>query len=40
MKAPVDLQSDVGEVLVSEEQIQAKVRELGRGSASTTPGAS
>jgi hypoxanthine phosphoribosyltransferase len=29
MKAPVDLQSDVGEVLVSEEQIQAKVRELG-----------
>jgi hypoxanthine phosphoribosyltransferase len=29
MKAPVDLQSDVAEVLVSEEQIQAKVRELG-----------
>ena len=29
MKAPVDLTSDVGEVLVSEEQIQAKVRELG-----------
>jgi hypoxanthine phosphoribosyltransferase len=29
VKAPVDLQSDVGEVLVSEEQIQAKVRELG-----------
>jgi hypoxanthine phosphoribosyltransferase len=29
MKAPIDLQSDVGEVLVSEEQIQAKVRELG-----------
>jgi hypoxanthine phosphoribosyltransferase len=29
MKAPVDLQSDVAEVLVSEDQIQAKVRELG-----------
>jgi hypoxanthine phosphoribosyltransferase len=29
MTAPVDLQSDVAEVLVSEEQIQAKVRELG-----------
>ncbi|HLY15370.1 MAG TPA: hypoxanthine phosphoribosyltransferase [Candidatus Limnocylindrales bacterium] len=29
MKAPVDLQDDVAEVLVSEDQIQAKVRELG-----------
>jgi hypoxanthine phosphoribosyltransferase len=29
MKAPIDLQSDLAEVLVSEEQIQAKVRELG-----------
>ncbi len=29
MNSPVDLQSDVAEVLVSEEQIQAKVRELG-----------
>ena len=29
MKAPVDLQSAVAEVLVSEDQIQAKVRELG-----------
>ena len=29
MKAPVDLQGDVAEVLVSEDQIQAKVRELG-----------
>ena len=29
MNGPVDLQSDVAEVLVSEEQIQAKVRELG-----------
>ena len=29
MRAPVDLQSDLAEVLVSEEQIQAKVRELG-----------
>ena len=29
MRPPVDLTSDVGEVLVSEEQIQAKVRELG-----------
>jgi len=29
MKAPVDLQKDLAEVLVSEEQIQAKVRELG-----------
>jgi hypoxanthine phosphoribosyltransferase len=29
MKVPVDLQSDLAEVLVSEEQIQAKVRELG-----------
>lgn len=27
--SPVDLQSDVGDVLVSEDQIQAKVRELG-----------
>jgi hypoxanthine phosphoribosyltransferase len=29
VKAPVDLQGDVAEVLVSEDQIQAKVRELG-----------
>jgi hypoxanthine phosphoribosyltransferase len=29
VKVPVDLQSDLAEVLVSEEQIQAKVRELG-----------
>jgi len=29
MNPPVDLQSDVAEVLVSEDQIQAKVRELG-----------
>ncbi len=29
MTPPVDLQSDVAEVLVSEDQIQAKVRELG-----------
>ena len=29
MKAPVDLQNDLAEVLVSEDQIQAKVRELG-----------
>ncbi len=29
MKAPVDLLGDVAEVLVSEDQIQAKVRELG-----------
>ncbi len=29
MRVPVDLQGDVAEVLVSEEQIQAKVRELG-----------
>jgi hypoxanthine phosphoribosyltransferase len=29
VKAPVDLQNDLAEVLVSEEQIQAKVRELG-----------
>jgi hypoxanthine phosphoribosyltransferase len=29
VKAPVDLQNDLAEVLVSEDQIQAKVRELG-----------
>jgi len=29
VRAPVDLQNDLAEVLVSEEQIQAKVRELG-----------
>jgi hypoxanthine phosphoribosyltransferase len=29
VKPPVDLQNDLAEVLVSEEQIQAKVRELG-----------
>ncbi len=30
MKTPVDLEADVAEVLVSEDQIQAKVAELGR----------
>ncbi len=29
MRVPIDLQSDVAEVLLSEDQIQAKVRELG-----------
>ncbi len=30
MKTPVDLEADVAEILVSEDQIQAKVAELGR----------
>ena len=38
MSTTVDLHADVGEVLVSEEAIQSRVRELGRGSATTIAG--
>ena len=37
MRVSADLVSDVAEVLLSEEQIEAKVAELAGGSATTTP---
>ena len=40
MNGSPDLLADVAEVLLSEEQIQAKVAELGAGSRPTSPGAS
>jgi len=39
MRVSEDLVSDVAEVLLTEEQIAAKVAELVRGSATTTPAA-
>ena len=35
MTQEIDLREDIGEVLLTEEQIQGKVRELGAGSATT-----